>query len=187
MMTHGTLRQLAVLSSDRAERAWGFTLLEVMVSLVILSVGLLGLASQTVSVIKANSLSDNITRATALAEDKLEELKRLGYAHAQLQDTTSSNNPPGVVSTDPQTNPSFFTNPDHSDTNPTGAAGTVTLTSLKPSPRPTPNLVWNVANNTPAAGMKTITVIVGWKTANKSGVAAKSHYVALTTILHEYQ
>lgn len=179
MMTHGwTLRKLAVLSSDRAEREWGFTLMEVMVSLVILSVGLFGLASQTVSVIKANSLSDKITQATVLAEDKLEELKRLGYTHTQLNDTTSSNNPPGV-STDPQTNPSFFTNPDHSDTNPTGETGTVTLTSAL-------KRVWNVANNTPAAGMKTITVIVGWQTANKSGVAAKSHYVTLTTIIHEY-
>jgi prepilin-type N-terminal cleavage/methylation domain-containing protein len=178
MMTHRwTLCKLAVLISDRAECEWGFTLVEIMISLVILSVGLLGLASQTLSVIKANSLSDQMTRATVLAEDKMEELKRLGYAHAQLQDTDSNT---ADVSTDIQTNPSFFTNPDHSNTNPTSETGTVTLTS-------TPKRVWNVANNTPATGMKTVTVIVGWKTATQTGAAAKSHYVALTTIIHEYQ
>ena len=171
-----TLRKLAVLSSDRAECEWGFTLVEIMISLVILSVGLLGLASQTLSVIKANSLSDQMTRATVLAEDKMEELKRLGYAHAQLQDTDSNT---ADVSTDIQTNPSFFTNPDHSDTNPTSETGTVTLTSAL-------QRVWNVADNTPATGMKTVTVIVGWQTT-RSGGPAKPHYVALTTIIHEYQ
>ena len=194
MMTHAwKLRKLAVLSSDRAQREWGVTLVEVRISLVILSVGLLGLASQTHSVIKANSLSDQITRATILAGDKLEELKKLGYTHEQLQDTVSNT---ADFRTDITANPRFFTNPDHSDTT-TGVPGTVTLTSLlidprNPRPPPTPaqgcrNLVWNVANNTPAAGMKTVTVIVGWKTANKPGTPAKSHYVALTTIIHEYQ
>lgn len=177
MMTHRwTLRKLAVLGSDRAEREWGFTLMEIMVSLVILSVGLFGLASQTVSVIKANSLSDKITQATVLAEDKLEELKRLGYTHTQLQDTDGNT---ADVSANTTADSSLFTNPDHSDTNPNGETGTVPLTSkLK--------RVWNVADNTPATGMKTITVIVGWRTANPSGGAAKSHYVALTTIIHEY-
>ncbi len=181
MMTHGwTLRKLAVLRSNSAEREWGFTLMEVMVTLMVLSVGLLGIASQSVSVIKANSLSDHMTRATVLAEDKMEELKRLGYTHTQLQDTDSNT---ADVSTDIQANPSFFTNPDHSYANPTSETGTVTLPSAPRQDR----VVWNVANNTPAAGMKTITVIVGWKTSNKSGTAAKSHYVALTTIMHEYQ
>ena len=178
MMTHGwTRRKLAVLSSDSAEREWGFTLAEIMISLVILSVGLLGLASQTLSVIKANSLSDQMTRATVRAEDKLEELKRRGYEDLQLQAPYSS---PTGVSTDIQANPSFFTNPGHSDTTPTGGAGTVTLTG-------TPQRVWNVAANTPAIGMKTVTVIVGWKTTAQGGTPTKSHYVALTTIIHEYQ
>jgi prepilin-type N-terminal cleavage/methylation domain-containing protein len=176
MMTHAwSLRKLACLRSDSAERAWGFTLTEVMVSLVVLSVGLLGIAAQSVSVIKANSLSDQMTRATVLAKDKMEELKRLGYTHTQLQDTDNST---ADVSADITTYPALFTNPDHSDTNPNGETGTVTLTS-------TPKRVWNVANNTPATGMKTITIIVGWKT-NTSGTAAKAHYVALTTIIHEY-
>jgi len=194
MMTPGwTLRKLAVLRSNSAERRWGFTLLEVMIGLVILSVGLLGLASQTLSVIKANTLSDQVTKATIIAEDKLEELKRLGYAHTQLNDTDNNT---ADVSTDIQAYPRLFTNPDHSDTNYAGETGTVALTSLKaclrPGPpaagaTPCPNLVWNVADNTPAAGMKTVTVIVGWHTLNPKGAAAKSHYVALTTIIHQYQ
>src|SRR5213593_1100552 len=94
MMRHRrTLRQRAVLRSDKAEREWGFTLIEIMISLVILSVGLLGIASQTLSVIKANSLSDQMTQAAVLVGDKMEELKRLGYPHnqlSQLKDTDGS-------------------------------------------------------------------------------------------------
>tara|TARA_B100000315_G_scaffold141720_1_gene130780 strand:+ start:2363 stop:2854 length:492 start_codon:yes stop_codon:yes gene_type:complete len=52
----------------------GFTLLEVLIALTILSVGLLGLASITASVIRTNSFSDDFTTTTALAQDKLEEL-----------------------------------------------------------------------------------------------------------------
>ena len=180
-MTHGwTLRKLEVWSSDSAKREWGFTLVEVMISLVILSVGSLGLAPLTLSIIKANSLSNQMTRATILAEDKMEELKRLSYTHVQytqLRDTDSSTTD---VTIDITANPSLFTNPDHSDAYPLGETGTVTLTS-------TPKRVWNVADNTPATGMKTVTVIVGWKTSTQPGAPAKPHYVVLTTIIHEYQ
>src|SRR5712691_4870396 len=150
-----------------------------MISLVILSVGLLGIASQTLSVIKANSLSHQMTRAAVLVEDKMEELKRLGYPHNQLSQLKDTDGSTTDVSTDIQAKPSLFTNPDHSDAHPMGETGTVTLTSAL-------QRVWNVADNTPATGMKTVTVIVGWQTT-RSGGPAKPHYVTLTTIIHEYQ
>ncbi len=62
----------------------GFTLLEVMVSLVIIAVGLLGLSSLTVSMIQGNVFSDKLTTATILAQDKLEELENLAFTDAQL-------------------------------------------------------------------------------------------------------
>ena len=56
----------------------GFSLIEVMVTLLILTVGLLGMAALTVKVIQGNGQSNKITTATTLAQDKLEEMKTIG-------------------------------------------------------------------------------------------------------------
>ena len=64
--------------------AWqqGFTLLEVLVTIVILSIGLLGIAGLTTGVIRGNHFSKNITSATAAAQTQLEAIKSRGYAEA---------------------------------------------------------------------------------------------------------
>jgi type IV pilus assembly protein PilV len=56
-------------------RQSGFTLIEVLIAIFILTVALVGLASVTVSVIKGNNLSKMVTTATTRAKDKMEELK----------------------------------------------------------------------------------------------------------------
>ncbi len=66
----------------------GFTLLEVMLALAFLSVGLLGMASLTASVIRTNSFSDDFTTATALAQDKLEDPINLSFTDVNLNDTS---------------------------------------------------------------------------------------------------
>jgi prepilin-type N-terminal cleavage/methylation domain-containing protein len=53
----------------------GFTLIEVMIAIVILTIGLLALVSVTVMVIKGNSLNKMITTATTIAKDQMETLK----------------------------------------------------------------------------------------------------------------
>ena len=60
----------------------GFTLIEVLVAMVILSVGLLGTAALITGIINSNKLSNRITNATTLAQDKMEEIKRDGYSNA---------------------------------------------------------------------------------------------------------
>ncbi len=57
----------------------GFTLVEIMVAIGILSIALLGLVSVTVMVIKGNTFSKTMTTATTLANDKMEELKKTSY------------------------------------------------------------------------------------------------------------
>ena len=57
----------------------GFTLLEIMVAMAILTIALLSLVSVTVMVIKGNSFSKTMTTATTLAKDKLEQLKDTAY------------------------------------------------------------------------------------------------------------
>jgi type IV pilus assembly protein PilV len=58
----------------------GFTLIEVLVAMVILSIGLLGTAALITGIINSNKLSNRITTATVLAQDKMEEIKRIGYS-----------------------------------------------------------------------------------------------------------
>jgi prepilin-type N-terminal cleavage/methylation domain-containing protein len=65
----------------------GFTLLEVIVAISILTIGLLGVASMQVSAIKGNTLAFGITEATSWASDQIEKLIVLPYDHADLQDT----------------------------------------------------------------------------------------------------
>lgn len=53
----------------------GFTLIEVMVAVVILTVGLLALAQMMVLATNSNSLSGRMTSASALAKEQMERLK----------------------------------------------------------------------------------------------------------------
>ena len=62
----------------------GFSLIEVLISLTILSVGLLAVAGMQITSIKGNFSSGNVTNATVLAQSKLEELKRLSYTGSNL-------------------------------------------------------------------------------------------------------
>lgn len=66
----------------------GFTLIEVLVAIVILSVGLLGMASLTVAIIQENKLSNDLTTATTLAQEKMEDIRNLGYAGTPASDST---------------------------------------------------------------------------------------------------
>lgn len=68
----------------------GFTLLEVLISLVVLAFGLLAAAGLLVTAIRGNSFSHHLTEATILAEAKLEALKNLNYFDSRLAGSSSS-------------------------------------------------------------------------------------------------
>lgn len=59
-------------SAKHKSREKGFTILEVLFALLIVSVGLLGLAMMQGTTIQANHSSNRISTATILAQDKLE-------------------------------------------------------------------------------------------------------------------
>jgi len=68
----------------------GFTLIEVLVAMVILSVGLLGTAALITGIINGNKVSNRISTATTCAQDKMEEIRRLGYSGMPASDTTTT-------------------------------------------------------------------------------------------------
>jgi len=73
-----------------SKRESGFTLLEVLIAIVILSVGLLGMAALTVGIINGNRFSNEVSKATTLAQDKMEDIRRLGYSGMPATDTTDT-------------------------------------------------------------------------------------------------
>ena len=67
------LRLLPVLRREE-----GFTLSEVLVAIALIAIGILGFSLNTMGVIQGNQISGNVTIATELAQDKMEEIKATG-------------------------------------------------------------------------------------------------------------
>ena len=115
----------------------GFTLIEVLIAIVILSVGLLGMASLTVGIIKGNKFSNDLSTATTLAQDRMEDIRSYSYASVASETKAACSAPYNQFQRE------------------------VTVVA-----------------DSPASGMKTITVKVYWGPSD-------SHNVELKTILSQ--
>ncbi|MBW2034774.1 MAG: prepilin-type N-terminal cleavage/methylation domain-containing protein [Deltaproteobacteria bacterium] len=69
------------------EREKGFTLMEVIIAMAILSVGLLAIGYMQITAIDTNSTGNRITEGTTLAQDKLEELITYRMTHDDLRES----------------------------------------------------------------------------------------------------
>jgi len=128
------------------KRQAGFTILEVLVAISILTVGLLAVASMQVAGMNTNNHARNVTEGMNLAQDKLEELIALPYDDPNnlgLQDTDND----GLQGLGNAT------------------AGTADYSET----RDHFTIYWNIADNQPVASSKTIRIIVTWqdRTATK--------------------
>ena len=70
----------------------GFTLIEVLVAIVILTFGLLAVGSMQISAIRGNFMGGNTSIALSLAGEKMEDLLNKDFNHADLNDGVTGNN-----------------------------------------------------------------------------------------------
>src|SRR2546426_12429955 len=68
-----------VYMTRRTQREAGFSLIEVMISLVILAIGVLALTELQLTVTKGNGSSSTMVTAISLAEQKMEILNTASY------------------------------------------------------------------------------------------------------------
>jgi prepilin-type N-terminal cleavage/methylation domain-containing protein len=86
---------------EKKTREAGFTLLEVIVAISILTVGLLAVASMQTAAIHGNDTAYRITETVTWAQDRLEYLLALPYDDAALSI--------GTGKADPMTSPPHYT------------------------------------------------------------------------------
>jgi prepilin-type N-terminal cleavage/methylation domain-containing protein len=135
-----------VLKVKRMNTSEGFTLLEVIVAISILTVGLLAVASMQVSSIRGNSFAYGVTEGTSWAADRMEKLVALGYDNyddASLQDTDGDGDA-GLDNTGFDDVPSTAGDADHGV-----SEGNY-------------NVFWNISENSLLQNTKTVNVIVTW-------------------------
>jgi len=68
----------------------GFTLIEILVSLVVLAIGMLGLSRITITAINVNAANERRTIASTLMQDRMESIKQSGYSGATNASTTEN-------------------------------------------------------------------------------------------------
>jgi type IV pilus modification protein PilV len=157
----------------------GFTLVEVMIAIAVLTIGILALYSMQVSAINGNATANNLTNASNWASDRVEILLSRPYdcspASANCHDLDDDNGD--------GTNQPVDVNGNDSDGGNFGLdnATAATADGREVSPDGRYTILWNVAVNTPVPSSKTIRVIV---TSQDRGVTKT---VPLTYIKSEIQ
>ncbi|MFQ5840714.1 MAG: hypothetical protein ACE5HK_08335, partial [Candidatus Methylomirabilales bacterium] len=137
----------------KAHHEAGFTLPGVLASLIIFTVLGLGMLELSGEVYYRNDLQRETMIATALAQAEAEELLGAGYNDPRLVDPDGGND----VASDVGWSPDPFQDPDHADpNNPLDAEG-------EPGGSRRFTRVWNVGEDIPVPGLKTVTVLVGWR------------------------
>lgn len=77
----------------RIKNCRGFSLVEFMIAIVILSIGLLALAGLQTTAIRGNKGSKDLTTAVLLTEKKMEELKNTPFSSLTIGTSNDPNNP----------------------------------------------------------------------------------------------
>jgi len=164
---------IPVIRARKADR--GFTLLEIMLAIGILSIGLLAIASMQISAVRGNSSARDTSEAATLAELQMETLMSLPYRfelaldnqnHAELQETSVVFDPSDATGLG-------LNNPFPVDTrlfNPSAYALTAPGTNTYPPDhfriednyRIPYTIFWNVTTDAEINNTKSVRVLVVW-------------------------
>ena len=138
-----------------ADNNKGFTVVELMVAVVITVIAFAGLATMEIACINGNSIASNVTTGITLAQDTMEELKSLNINDPKLDDNNASNNVNLREGIEDFTDVGSLATADdgHREEN----------IDAKGNPGGMYTRFWNVAEDTPIDGQKTLVVIVTWR------------------------
>ena len=142
-------------AGNRLRNRRGFTLVELLIALIALTVGMLAAGAIQVVSIRGNRMSGNASTALTFATERMEDLMNRSSNDPLLADVQPSNNH----------NLSSLTDFDFEEH--VNEKGQVVPGGFY-------RRIWNVADNSPAPPLKTITVIVTWD--------SNRHPVTLTCI-----
>jgi len=81
-----------IVISGKKNTEQGFTFIEVMVAIVILTFGLLAVGSMQLSAMRGNFMGGNTSIALSLASEKMEDLLNKPYDDPELVDSATGNN-----------------------------------------------------------------------------------------------
>ena len=79
------------MSAQKLNDQSGFTIVELLVAVVVMSIAFAGLATMEIACINGTSIANNVTTGITLAQDKMEELKSLHRNDPELDDNNASN------------------------------------------------------------------------------------------------
>jgi type IV pilus modification protein PilV len=163
----------------------GFSMVEVMVAILLLTVGLLALAKMQTQAVASNNYGNQLTEATFLAQDKLEELRLLNECYlaviakpelswtaedqavvnnynSQLSDSVANWNEDHTDGDGIPDEFSWAAAPDHTNADGLGAvANPIDVTGAAASAGGYTR-IWYVADNKPLTKAKNIRVRITW-------------------------
>ena len=74
-------------ANKNMKKVLGFTLIEIMIALSILAIAMLSFIPMVISTIRANSFGAQMSRSSELAQDKLEEIRRMPFGDSTISGT----------------------------------------------------------------------------------------------------
>jgi len=136
----------------------GFSLIEVMIALVVLTVGILSLQTMQITAIQGNATAQRLTTGSTWAADRVERLTSLDYNDPLLTD--SNNN--GVAGLD-DTQAGGVVQADRLFTQDAAGNDVVTASGAAVPAIAMPySVYWNVAVNAPTPNTRTIRIVTVW-------------------------
>jgi prepilin-type N-terminal cleavage/methylation domain-containing protein len=140
----------------KRSKCHGFTLVEILVAVIILSVGILAVSQMTIMGIRVNTVVNQRMYARVVMAQVFENLKNLPSNHAWVMD----------INGDPNLNLGVFPAPVDS------MASDHFARVNDPNAPYSYLTMWNIADNTPEPNMKTIRIWVIWGPAFNTRISS---------------